>query len=265
MQNLIKRSISGFIYVIVFLSAVLYSVESFVLLMAVFGFLCIYEFGKLIQLKNAIPYIVFLGIIAAIYFKITNDKVITGLLILALTGSVHMIAYIYAKGKNDPVNFLQKLDISVRYLVFSLSFIVFIPFINDTYQPYLLVSILILMWVNDSFAYLTGKNFGKRKLFESISPKKTIEGVIGGVFFSIITAVLIAVYSETLTIFNWIMLAIIISLTGTLGDLVESKFKRQAKIKDSGIIMPGHGGLLDRLDSLLFAAPFVYLYIQFIS
>jgi phosphatidate cytidylyltransferase len=130
-----------------------------------------------------------------------------------------------------------------------------------------MISVLVLIWVNDSFAFIVGKNFGKRKLFVSVSPKKTIEGFIGGFICALITAYIISISnlnSVDFSLTNWFIIAAIVSIIGTIGDLVESKLKRQANIKDSGTIMPGHGGILDRLDSLLFAAPFVYLYINFI-
>ena len=119
-----------------------------------------------------------------------------------------------------------------------------------------------MVWVNDSFAYLIGKNFGKQKLFPRISPKKTVEGFLGGLFFACIASYFIATFTETLDFTKWLILAIIVSVFGTLGDLIESKFKRQAEVKDSGVIMPGHGGLLDRLDSMIFAAPFVYMFFK---
>ena len=160
----------------------------------------------------------------------------------------------------------EKLGLTIRYLIFSFCFLILLPFHDQNYTPYLMLSILVLIWVNDSFAFIVGKNFGKRKLFVSVSPKKTIEGFIGGFIFALITAYLISISSLNSGLFftNWFIIAAIISIIGTIGDLVESKLKRQAKIKDSGTIMPGHGGILDRLDSLLFAAPFVYLYINFI-
>lgn len=127
-----------------------------------------------------------------------------------------------------------------------------------------MISILIIIWVNDSFAFLLGKNFGKRKLFVSVSPKKTQEGFIGGFAVALLSAYVISHFNNDFTLVNWLVIAFIVSVIGTIGDLVESKFKRQANIKDSGNIMPGHGGILDRLDSLLFVAPFVYLYINFI-
>ena len=104
-----------------------------------------------------------------------------------------------------------------------------------------------MVWVNDSFAYLVGKNFGRQKLFPSISPKKTVEGFLGGLFFSCIASYFIATFTDTLNFTSWLILSIIISVFGTIGDLIESKFKRQAKVKDSGAIMPGHGGLLDQI------------------
>tara|TARA_B100000767_G_C19630771_1_gene478171 strand:- start:504 stop:944 length:441 start_codon:yes stop_codon:yes gene_type:complete len=143
-------------------------------------------------------------------------------------------------------------------------FLVLLPIYKGEYNPYLMISILVMIWVNDSFAFLVGKNFGKRKLFVSVSPKKTQEGFLGGLVFALISAYIISLLNNDFTTINWLAIALIVSVIGTIGDLVESKFKRQANIKDSGAIMPGHGGMLDRLDSLLFAAPFVYLFINFI-
>lgn len=119
----------------------------------------------------------------------------------------------------------------------------------------------IMIWSNDSFAYLIGKSIGKHKLFESISPKKTIEGFVGGLVFSIISAFVLEYYFGILSIPVWVAMSIIVSIFGTLGDLVQSKFKRRADVKDSGTIMPGHGGIFDRMDSMLFSSTFVYLFL----
>lgn len=264
MQNLLTRTTTGFIYAVVFIGAILYSRESFVALVTVFGLFCIYEFGKLIQFKNIVPYLFFLGITTWLYASSFGHQGIKALLIVTLSGSVQMIVYLYSKKYNYPKTVVQKLDISIRYLILSLSFIFLIPFIDGQYYPYIMVYVLLLVWANDTFAFLIGKSFGKRKLFERVSPKKTIEGFAGGFVFSLMTAFVIGFYSEIFSIFHWLVISLITAVIGALGDLVESKFKRQAEIKDSGKAMPGHGGVLDRLDSLLFAAPFVYLYIQFI-
>ena len=128
-----------------------------------------------------------------------------------------------------------------------------------------LLGSFILVWVNDSFAYLIGSQIGKQKLFPRVSPKKTVEGFLGGLFFACISSYFIATFTDTLDFTNWLILSIIVSVFGTLGDLIESKYKRQANVKDSGVIMPGHGGLLDRLDSIIFAAPFIYLFLRLIK
>ena len=123
----------------------------------------------------------------------------------------------------------------------------------------------VLIWINDSFAYLIGSNFGRQKLFESVSPKKTVEGFLGGVFFSAIASYFIFKYTNNLEFSNWLIISVIISVFGTIGDLIESKYKRQANVKDSGNLMPGHGGLLDRLDSAIFVAPFIYLFLKILN
>ena len=132
---------------------------------------------------------------------------------------------------------------------------------QNGYNPKILISILILIWTNDTFAYIVGKSIGRTKLFPSISPKKTIEGFLGGILFSIISGYLLAVFFiEAKLIYIWIVISIIVSIFSTLGDLIESKFKRLAGVKDSGKIMPGHGGILDRLDSIIFVIPFINLF-----
>jgi phosphatidate cytidylyltransferase len=113
--------------------------------------------------------------------------------------------------------------------------------------------------VNDSFAYIVGRTLGRRKLFPAVSPKKTWEGTFGGLVFTLAAAYLMARYEPIVNPGQWVILAAVIVLTGSMGDLIESKLKRSAGVKDSGAILPGHGGMLDRLDSLVFAAPFAYL------
>ncbi len=196
--------------------------------------------------------------------KRPQSYAITVVLIITILSSLALIYQLFKKNEIVFSNDRSKLGLTVRYLVFSMSFLVLLPFYNGKYNRGLMICILVLIWVNDSFAFLVGKNIGKRKLFVSVSPKKTVEGFIGGVVFALIAAVIISKFNKDFTLLNWAFIAVIVSVIGTLGDLVESKFKRQANIKDSGTIMPGHGGILDRLDSLLFAAPFVYLYINFI-
>jgi len=168
-------------------------------------------------------------------------------------------------GRSIPLFQSKRFIITTFYLSSGFIFLVLIADYYSFYNPNILLGSFILVWINDSFAYLIGKNFGKQKLFPRVSPKKTVEGFLGGLFFACIASYFIAKYSYTLQFTYWLILAIIISVSGTIGDLIESKFKRQAGVKDSGVIMPGHGGLLDRFDSIIFAAPFIYLFLRLLK
>ena len=163
--------------------------------------------------------------------------------------------------KKEKLTLFQKHLFNLGYIVFPFIFLIKIPFVNNDFKPITIIGIFILIWANDTFAYIIGKTWGKNKLFELVSPKKTIEGFIGGMLFTIIFAFILYKSNFIFNFENWIYIAFIVSIFGTLGDLFESKLKRIAKVKDSGNIMPGHGGLLDRLDSVIYVAPLVYLYL----
>ena len=167
--------------------------------------------------------------------------------------------------KKIPVFEKKKYIIIIFYLISSTIFLTLIPTIEGVFIPKLVIGIFFLIWTNDTFAYLIGKNFGKTKLYEKISPNKTIEGFVGGLVFSVLMSYGIWYYTDFLTMWSWLGMAIILSIFGTLGDLIQSKFKRQAGVKDSGKLMPGHGGLFDRLDSIIFASPFVYAYLYILN
>jgi len=151
------------------------------------------------------------------------------------------------------------------FITSSFIFIYLIANFNGFYDPSIILGCFILIWVNDSFAYMVGKKFGKQKLFYSISPHKTVEGFLGGLLFCCFSASIVSRYvDDSISTSNWLTMAIIVSVFGTLGDLIESKFKRESNVKDSGKIMPGHGGILDRLDSIIFASPYIYLFLKLI-
>ncbi len=125
----------------------------------------------------------------------------------------------------------------------------------------LIILVFALMWVNDTFAYLTGRLLGRHKLYERISPGKTIEGSLGGLVFTVLGIVLFSHYTSWLPMAEAVGLGLIGVVIGTLGDLCESMLKRQAGVKDSGNLIPGHGGILDRFDSVMFAVPFIFVYL----
>lgn len=150
------------------------------------------------------------------------------------------------------------------YVVLPFCFYYALAFKDGGYSYQYPLGLLLLIWANDTGAYLFGVSMGKNKLFERHSPKKSWEGFFGGLVTALLTAAIISIYFVKLQPANWLVLALICSIAGTLGDLTESMLKRSLNTKDSGSLLPGHGGLLDRFDSLFFAAPLAYLYLLFV-
>jgi len=293
MNETLKRSLSGAVYVILLLASILFSTESFFILFGIFLTIAIYEFCNLIQVNKTFP-ILFGTILyttvtlVSHYNKITTDtinKVFKTdveiainiqqldlvLLVITLVVSIKCILFLFYDN-------IQKTSTSSKYLyllgyiILPFIFITKISFGINDYNPKIIIGLFILIWTNDTFAYVVGKSIGKNKLFEKISPKKTIEGFFGGIVFAVLAGYLISKYyikakpefSEK-SILIWTSIAIIVGVAGTIGDLIESKFKRIAGVKDSGAIMPGHGGILDRLDSVIFVAPIIFLFYQILN
>ena len=267
MKELLIRSFSGLLYILLLILC-FNNQQLLVAVFFLFGLICLLEFKKLIQLKSIIPYLIFIVLYSVFVYwqlilktKTGLNEAIQILMVLTIFIELFLIKDLFSE-KTTPLFSSKQFILTTFYISSAFVFLILIADYHETYNPNILLGSFILVWVNDSFAYLVGKNFGKQKLFEKISPKKTIEGFLGGLFFSCIASYFIATFTETLDFTSWLILSIVISVFGTLGDLIESKFKRQANVKDSGTIMPGHGGLLDRLDSIIFAAPFIYLFLR---
>ncbi|GAA4079660.1 phosphatidate cytidylyltransferase [Flavobacterium cheonanense] len=271
MNESLTRLLSGVVYVTLLLLATSYSANSFFLLFGVFMLIAIYEFCQLINLNKILPIIVggvafYLG--SQFRTNKTNDILI---LIATLFVSIKCLLLLF-NTKKEKIDTLSKYIYLIGYVILPFILIAKIPFVGNNFRPKIIISIFILIWTNDTFAYIVGKSIGKHKLLEKISPKKTIEGFFGGMVFSVLAGFLISKYyfDPNPKYFNksvliWTVSAVIISVFSTLGDLIESKFKRIAGVKDSGKIMPGHGGILDRLDSIIFVAPFVFLFYQILD
>ena len=258
MNEVVKRTLSGILYIALLVGAILFSKDTFLALFAFFFIVAVYEFCQLYQINKTSGYI--WSIILASSFIFVDNLPINSVYLIVLPFSIFLIIdLLQNKTSLKPTNFLKYLHLT-GYVVLPFLIITQLPYSNQTYTPLLLLSIFIMIWCNDTFAYICGKLLGKHKLYEKISPKKTIEGFIGGLLFTQIAAFIIFKYTNIqASLPFWMLIGLGISVVGTIGDLVESKYKRQAGIKDSGSIMPGHGGILDRLDSILFAAPFLFL------
>jgi len=261
MNELTKRTFFGLLYsIIVILALQTYSWT--VVLLGIFMLTGLREFSALVDLhyKTVLLPALFLYLTSFLYHHqagvdINVIKIAAAFSLLAL-----FIPFIYFIFDKISLHMLARMYLAVFYLALPFSLALGI-------DSKLLLSIFFIIWASDSFAYLTGKNFGKHKLAEKISPKKTIEGVIGGLAGGLITAYLIYRYSGwelMLKLPQFLILTLIIVIFGTLGDLLESRFKRLAKVKDSGNVIPGHGGILDRLDSFIFVVPFVYVFLLII-
>ncbi|RTY82936.1 phosphatidate cytidylyltransferase [Flavobacterium sp. LS1P28] len=293
MNETLKRGISGAVYILLLLASILYSTESFFILFGIFLLIAIYEFCNLIQIHKILPVLFGATLYTAVtlvshYNKITTDtlnqlfnsnleisiniqQLDVVLLVIALVVSIKCILFLFYDN-------IQKISTSSKYLyllgyiILPFVFITKISFGINDYNPKIIIGLFILIWTNDTFAYIIGKSIGRTKLFEKISPKKTIEGFLGGIIFAILAGYLISKYyikanpefSER-SILIWTSIAVIVGIAGTIGDLIESKFKRIADVKDSGKIMPGHGGILDRLDSVIFVAPIIFLFYQILN
>ena len=274
MKESSKRIISGFVFGGIFIAS-LYTMVSFAILTFIFGIISTKEFNKLTS-QSGIGYYIAFSIIY-IYFALTefylnsnlqlnswfNDLKDT-LLIFSIFVSLFLLRDLFSS-KNLPGIIIKKYFRFIFYITSSFIFIYLIANFKGFYDPSIILGCFILIWSNDSFAYIVGKSFGKQKLFYSISPHKTVEGFLGGLLFCCISASIVSRYiDETLSTSNWLIIAIIVSVFGTLGDLIESKLKRESNVKDSGKILPGHGGILDRLDSIIFASPYIYLFLKLI-
>lgn len=270
MKKFITRVISGTIFAAVLVFAA-QNKWSFLALLLVFGFICLFEFNKLIGQKNRLSYLIF----AVLYFTFGFVDLLfeTTFAINEASQILHVVSIFVLlfltrdlfTSKSLPKLLTNRYINTTFYISGGIVFLLLIAFNFGSYNSNTILGMFALIWINDSFAYFVGSNFGKQKLFESVSPKKTVEGFLGGVFFSAVGSYFIFAFTDELEFSSWLIMSVIISVFGTTGDLIESKYKRQAEVKDSGTLIPGHGGLLDRLDSAIFVAPFVYLFLRILN
>lgn len=258
MREILRRSITGVLYIVLLLSAVFLNSDAFDFLFMTFGLACLYEYKRLVSLKGYHIFIAYLALWWGFIYLIDDKWLINILMFLTIAVDLTLLFYLFSK-KDKFFNTIQKFIIGLFYIGGGCIFLTMIPYKDNDFAKLLIMGIFILIWVNDSFAYIVGRSIGRTKLYPSVSPKKTIEGTLGGLVFTLIAAYLMAKYEPIVSPQQWVTLAAVIVVTGSLGDLLQSKFKRAAGVKDSGAILPGHGGMLDRLDSLVFAAPFAYL------
>ena len=273
MNNLVLRSITGFFFVAVVLGSILINEFTATVVFSIFFVLGLIEFFQLfknhkilsIPLKSSLTFgILIFGILVAILFGQLHLFFL--MFILPLVFTVALLE-LWRKKENPILNSAIVL-FGIVYLVVPFYLIIHLTVMDysinssELFFPKV-VGLFLLVWTNDTFAYLTGRLLGKTKLFERISPHKTWEGTIGGALFTLLVAFVIGYSTEDMDTVFWLVSAIIIIPCAILGDLFESLLKRSLNIKDSGNILPGHGGILDRFDAVMFALPFFVFWVYF--
>lgn len=282
MNNFLTRTLTGAVFVAVMIGGIWWNYWSMAALFLVISIAGVLEFYSLVKKQNYSPQIA-TGIILTLlgfifificYINLVNANFRTFAILRLTTHLVLVTSFLflflsfvielYRKKENSfgniCITLLAPLYVAIPFLMlisYSTNF-----FTSIIYHYEFILGFFFLIWSNDTFAYLVGRAIGKTKLFERISPKKTWEGTIGGILCTQGIAYLLSIYFTELPLRDWMIVGAIVSVFGTLGDLVESMFKRSVGVKDSGTLLPGHGGILDRFDGVFLSAPFVVTYIE---
>ena len=278
MKNLVVRTLSGLVLAAVVLGAIVWSQWSFGALLAALLVGGMYEFYTLAGKQGNAPQRV-VGLVAGIVLFALNLAFVSddireilgvarqafgcGLAFLLLLLPAMFICELYRRGEN-PASGIGTTLMGICYVALPLSLMCYIPILgSDTWNPWVMVAYIFIIWANDVFAYLVGMSVGRHRLCERLSPKKSWEGFFGGIAGAVVMGIVAARMLDG-NMWVWAGLALVAAVSGVLGDLVESMFKRAAGVKDSGRLIPGHGGVLDRFDAMLLSAPFLFVYMLFV-
>ena len=277
-KNLVIRSITGVLFVVCMVSCFL-NPRAMVFLFALITGLSIWEYCGLVNQKEDVTVNRFITTVAGVYFFLAVAGFRTGIVgnFVVFVPYLLTIIYLFIGGlytaNKNAINDWAYTMLSQMYIALPFSMINVLAFETSAfdgqihYDMLLPLSVFIFLWTNDTGAYCSGSLFGKHKIFTSISPAKSWEGSIGGGIFVLIAAAIVGYFANsgetlhTLNIPEWMGLGLVVAVFGTWGDLVESLFKRTIGVKDSGNILPGHGGMLDRFDSSLMAIPAAVIYL----
>jgi phosphatidate cytidylyltransferase len=274
MKTLWTRSKTALVFVSVMIAGIYSSLWSYGVLMLLVIVMSLLEFFKLYQadienskFKNWYVYVaIAIGLIGFVAtFPVTQPYLYNySFFLLLLTPFLLLILEIFSHSEK-PFQNIGLVLLSVCYVALPVWLLNTIVMHNNSYEPFIALGIILLIWCNDAFAYLVGSLIGKHKIIPRITPGKTWEGTIGGIVFNFITAYLISILFGVFSFTQWAVIAAIVSVFATVGDWVESMMKRSLNVKDSGNLLPGHGGMLDRFDAFFFAIPFVAAYIWWLK
>ncbi len=266
-NNLTQRIITGLAGSAGVIAAVYFSEWTYFAVFFILALFALLEFYKLVGLDGMLPLKTFGTICGLLIFTLSfliEDRQISYryyFLIFPMISCIFLIK-LYKKFERKPFTNIAITLLGIFYVAVPISLLNIAAFEDGDYHFEIIFGSLFILWASDTGAYFAGTFFGKRKLFERISPKKSWEGFFGGAVLALIFTYGIAHYFDILPFWKWFVVGVIIIVGGTLGDLVESLLKRSIEIKDSGDSLPGHGGFLDRFDGLLISAPFIVAFLE---
>ena len=266
-NDLTQRIITGIVGAVIIIFSIIYSEWSYFGTFLVICILTQLEFYKLLRLDDMLPLVswgTFSGITIFVIVFLEQSELLKNEYYFVILPVLYIafLIKLYRTTDDKPFTNIGLTFLGILYVAMPFSFLHIIAFIDGSYQKEIVLGIILIQWASDTGAFFAGSKFGRRKLFERISPKKSWEGFLGGTVLALAFGALIHNYLDILAFWQWMGIALIIAVVGTYGDLVESLFKRSMGIKDSGSIIPGHGGFLDRFDSLLLSLPFIALFLK---
>lgn len=285
-SNFLQRTISGLVYVAIILTAIfLNSIYATGIIFSLFSALAVFEFQSVVSInRDRIMLKTIHSLVSIFLFFVISTTALQPFdhlrnVVLALPYIAYIFFYLIAeifRDRPNPVKEVSYALFSHFYCVLPLAVVLRLGTDTSLLLPpsvpssmsltFWFLPLFVFIWLNDTGAYLVGSMIGKHKLYERVSPKKTWEGLIGGIVLALIGSVAFNyIFPDILSLWHWIVFAFIVAFFANFGDLFESLLKRAYDVKDSGHLIPGHGGILDRIDSLLFAAIPAYLYVAFIS
>ncbi|SIQ65036.1 phosphatidate cytidylyltransferase [Pontibacter lucknowensis] len=266
LSNLQQRLIVGVLGAALFIGGIIFSEWTFFILFLGLTVLGTLEFYKLSEVAGIKPNKVYGTLMAAgvfiAVFLIDKEYMPAELLYLLLPALFLIFVLELYRKEPQPFTNISFTILGVLYIAVPFSLLQLLGYLEGEYRWQPILGLMLLIWSSDTGAYIAGKNFGRNKLFERISPGKTWEGWAGGAILTVLVGWLLSMFFHDLELYQWIGVAIIVSVFGVLGDLVESLLKRSLGVKDSGTLLPGHGGILDRFDSLILAVPFIVSFLK---
>ena len=272
MQNLYTRTITGIVFVALTIGSLLLHPLAFMAIIYVYMIAGLLEFFRLPGNLNIYPQRALGFVIGSVFYLVLSLSAL-GIIpprTLAVLPPLFLVFFIaeFFRDKQKSIQNIAFGIFAIAYISIPLSTLIFLlgTMLLEG-QPHWLFafSFIMILWCYDTFAYLTGMLFGKHKLYEEISPKKTWEGAFGGTVFALAAAFVLSLFFKEINVYQWLTAALIIVISGTLGDLSESLLKRKFNVKDTGNFFPGHGGMLDRFDAVLFAAPALFCYLTLLN